>query len=100
MGEVPTTLLGRLARSLDQKGKGIGEILLVDALKKALENSATVASWAVVVDAKDDNASAFYKRFGFIEIRNTPNRLFLPMREIEELFANQNAAKATLSTVK
>jgi hypothetical protein len=53
MGKVPATLIGRLARSLGAKGKGIGEILLVDAMKKAFLNSATVASWAVVVDAKD-----------------------------------------------
>jgi predicted GNAT family N-acyltransferase len=93
MGEVPATLVGRLARSLDQKGKGIGGILLVDALKKALQNSVTVASWAVVVDAKDENASAFYKRFGFVEFPNTPNRLFLPMRSIEELFAGTTRAE-------
>jgi predicted GNAT family N-acyltransferase len=97
MGEVPATLLGRLARSLDEKGKGIGEILLVDALKKALLNSATVASWAVVVDAKDDNASAFYKRFGFVEFPNTPKRLFLPMQSIEELFADETANAKTSS---
>ena len=97
MGEVPATLVGRLARSLDQKGKGIGEILLVDALKKALQNSVTVASWAVVVDAKDENASVFYKRFGFVEFPNTPNRLFLPLRSIEELFAGTTRAEIARS---
>lgn len=97
MGEVPATLLGRLARSLDQKGKGIGQILLVDALKKALQNNATVASWAVVVDAKDEKASVFYKHFGFREFPNTPQRLFLPMRSIEELFAKQTTMGISLS---
>jgi predicted N-acetyltransferase YhbS len=97
MGEVPATLLGRLARSLDQKGKGIGEILLVDALKKALQNNAVVASWTVVVDAKDDNASAFYKRFGFLEFPSTPKRLFLPMKSIEQLFAVDNTPESASS---
>jgi uncharacterized protein (DUF1778 family)/ribosomal protein S18 acetylase RimI-like enzyme len=87
IGEVPATLIGRLARSINLKGKGIGEILLTDALKKALHNAATVASWAVVVDAKDNKAIAFYKRYGFLEFPNTPNRLFLPINTIRELFS-------------
>jgi ribosomal protein S18 acetylase RimI-like enzyme len=86
IGEVPATLIGRLARSLNQKGRGIGEILLVDALKKSLVNSATVASWAVVVDAKDEKAIAFYKRYGFVEFPNNTNRLFLPMSSVSKLF--------------
>ena len=86
MGQVPATLIGRLARSINVKGKGIGEILLTDALKKALNSAATVASWAVVVDAKDDQAIAFYKRYGFLEFPNTPNRLFLPTNTIRKLF--------------
>lgn len=86
MGEVPATLLGRLARSLHMKGKGIGEILLADALKKAFLNSGTVASWAVVVDAKDQYAAAFYKRYGFVELPTNASRLFLPMNSIRELF--------------
>jgi hypothetical protein len=97
MGEIPTTLIGRLARSLDAKGKRIGEILLIDAMKKALLNSAIIASWAVVVDAKDENAIAFYKRYGFLEFPNNPNRLFLPMGTVRELLPETNnpAASAT-----
>jgi hypothetical protein len=89
MGEVPATLIGRLARSIDVKGEGMGEILLADALKKALLNSATVASWAVVVDAKEDKAIAFYKRYGFLAFPATASRLFLPMKSIHELFAEK-----------
>lgn len=44
MKEIPTTLLGRLARSIEFRGQGIGEVLLVDALKRALQNSVHVAS--------------------------------------------------------
>jgi predicted GNAT family N-acyltransferase len=91
MGEVPATLIGRLARSVDLKGKGVGELLLADALKKALLNSVTVASWAVVVDAKDEKAIAFYKRYGFIEFPGTTNRLFLPMNSLRELFEEKDA---------
>lgn len=85
MPELPATLIGRLARSIDLRGQGIGEILLVDALKKALQNSSHVASWAVIVDAKDENAAKFYKHFGFIPFPNIPNRLFLPIKSIQKM---------------
>jgi predicted GNAT family N-acyltransferase len=94
MPEAPATLLGRLARSIDVRGEGIGEILLADALKRALQNSAHVASWAVIVDAKDEEAAEFYKRYGFNRLPNRPDRLFLPMNSIEKLFA-QEAEKAS-----
>jgi predicted GNAT family N-acyltransferase len=97
MQEVPATLLGRLARSVDHRGKGIGEILFVDALKKALQNSARVASWAVIVEAKDEETAMFYKRYGFTSIPTKPNRLFLPMKSIEKMFA-QEAEKASTLT--
>lgn len=86
MQEVPATLLGRLARSVEFQGQGIGEILLVDALKKAVQNSMHVASWAVIVHAKDEEAAEFYKRYGFISFPTRPNRLFLPMNSVQEMF--------------
>jgi predicted GNAT family N-acyltransferase len=89
MPEIPATLLGRLARSIEFRGQGIGGILLVDALKKALENSAHVASWAVVVDTIDVEAEEFYRRYGFLPFPNKPNRLFLPMNSIQKMFREE-----------
>jgi len=86
MQEVPATLIGRLARSNAFSGQRIGESLLTDALKRSLANSESVASWAVIVDAKDAGAVAFYKKYGFMEIPSTPNRLFLPMGTIAKLY--------------
>jgi predicted N-acetyltransferase YhbS len=83
---VPATLLGRLAVDMRLRGKGAGEHLLVDALRRALEASREVASVAVVVDAKDDSAVSFYRRYGFIGFADQPRRLFLPMAVIEKLF--------------
>jgi ribosomal protein S18 acetylase RimI-like enzyme len=85
MPDVPATLVGRLARGSGFRGQRIGEILLTDALKRSLANSKHVASWTVMVDAKDANAVAFYKKFGFMEIPVTPNRLFLPIETIAKL---------------
>lgn len=84
--KLPATLLGRLARSKQFKGRGVGELLLMGALKRALEHSKNIASVAVVVDAIDENAHAFYRRYGFIDIPNHPNRLFLPMKTVAQLF--------------
>lgn len=89
--KLPATLLGRLARSKEFKGSGTGELLLMDALKRALDHSRNIASLAVVVDAKDEKARAFYKAYGFIELPEHPNRLFIPMQTIEQLFFAQEA---------
>lgn len=85
--ELPATLLGRLARSLSFKGQRVGELLLMSALKQALDHSQRIASMAVVVDAKDDTAKAFYRKYGFLELPDHPNRLFLPMKTVEQMFA-------------
>ncbi len=89
--KLPATLLGRLARSKQFKGRGLGELLLMGALKRALEHSRNIASVAVVVDAIDENAHAFYIRYGFIDIPNHPNRLFMLMKTVAQLFPDIDA---------
>ena len=84
--QIGATLLGRLARDLTYRGKGVGELLLADALKRALVMSRQIASAAVVVDAKDQKAHRFYKDFGFIPFPESEKRLFLPMATIEQLY--------------
>jgi predicted GNAT family N-acyltransferase len=85
--QIPATLIGRLARSLEFKGQGIGELLMMAALKKASEHSRSIASAAVVVDAKDEKSRKFYQGYGFVELPEHPSRLFLPMRTVEQMFA-------------
>ena len=84
--QVPATLLGRLAISQNFRGKKLGEYLLLDALHHCWQQSTLVASAAVVVDAKNETAQRFYEHFEFISLPGTPDRLFLPMRTIEDLF--------------
>ena len=85
---VPVTLIGRLAISLEHRGQGLGEWLLLDALQRSLDASASVASAAVMVDAKDDASAAFYARYGFQRFVAEPLRLFLPMRTVAALRRN------------
>jgi len=84
---VPATLLGRLAVDSRLRGKGMGEHLLMDALRRAFEASRDVASVAIIVDAKNHDAEMFYRHYEFIPFADRPNRLFLPMGTIEGLFA-------------
>lgn len=83
--KLPATLLGRLARDQQFRGYGLGEILLMGALKRALEHSRNIASLAVVVDAIDDKAAEFYRGYGFIDLPGHRHRLFIPMPTVDEL---------------
>jgi GNAT superfamily N-acetyltransferase len=81
----PATLIGRLACDLSFKGRGLGDVLLADALEVALRASQTIASVAVLVDAKDENARRFYRDFGFLSFPEESKRLFIPMQTIAQL---------------
>lgn len=85
----PATLIGRLAVDQDYQGQRLGGRLLLDALARALATSRQVASFAVVTDAKDDDAQSFYEYYGFLPLPTGEHgrRLFLPMRTVEQLFA-------------
>ncbi len=82
---IPTTLLGRLAIDNRFQGKGIGKLLLIDALKRSYELSKSIGSFAVIVDPLDKDAELFYNKYGFIELPDS-GKMFLPMNTIKELF--------------
>lgn len=86
-GQIPCTLLGRLAVDRASRGRGVGALLLVDALKRALLHATEVASWAVIVDPINDAARQFYARFGFLTLPDAAPRQFLPMATVAVLFA-------------
>ena len=86
-GQLPVTLLGRLAVDRSVGGQGVGEFLLVDALRRSLEAAQQIAAMAVIVDAKDERAESFYRHFDFQPFQQTPLRLFLPMGQIAKLFS-------------
>ena len=84
---VPAVLIGRLARDQRLRGTGVGDILLSDALRRALTANLSVAIFAIVVDAKDDRGVSFYKTFGFAPFPTRPRRLFLPSVAAAEALA-------------
>jgi GNAT superfamily N-acetyltransferase len=81
---VPATLLGRLAVDRRQQGKGHGRFLLADALHRAARSE--IASFAVIVDAKDDSARRFHERESFLPLPDQPLKWFRPMADIRKLF--------------
>ena len=74
---VPAALIGRLARDIRVRGKGVGELLVADAVRRILSAAQSLAVFAIMVDAKDERARAFYEGFGFRRFPLRPNRLFL-----------------------
>jgi predicted GNAT family N-acyltransferase len=82
--KLPATLIGRIARDQNYRGQGIGETLLVDALRRCLEGTSTSGAIAVVVEAENEKARNFYLEFGFIQFPDHPDKLFILMRTIEE----------------
>ena len=82
---IGATLIGRMGRDLSLRGKGVGEMLLMDALHKAWQASKLVSCWAVVVDAKE-GARDFYMENEFTSFATQPDRLFLLMKKIDLMF--------------
>ena len=74
---VPAIRMGRLAVDQAFKGQGLGGALLVDALDRSLR--AEIAAFALVVDAKDAAAAAFYRHHGFMALPDSSLTLFLPL---------------------
>jgi ribosomal protein S18 acetylase RimI-like enzyme len=77
---VPAVRMGRLAVDQAFKGQGLGGALLADALLRSARSE--IAAFALVVDAKDETAAAFYRHHGFIALPDSPLTLFFPLASI------------------
>jgi ribosomal protein S18 acetylase RimI-like enzyme len=76
---LPAGLIGRLAIDQNFRGRGLGSVLIVDAVARAMR--AEPAIFALVVDAKDDVAISFYTHHGFRRFVSRPMSLYLPIAE-------------------
>lgn len=74
---VPAVRMGRLAVDQAFTGQGLGGALLADALDRAARSE--IAAFALMVDAKNEVAVAFYRHHGFIALPDSPFSLFLPL---------------------
>ena len=88
---VPAVRMGRLAVDQTIKGQGLGGALLADALDRAARSE--IAAYALMVDAKDEAASAFYRHHGFIALPDLPLTLFLPLATVLPSRKTDNKAR-------
>jgi ribosomal protein S18 acetylase RimI-like enzyme len=80
----PGLRLGRLAVDLRFQSKGLGEMLLVDALTRAQRVNQEAGGIGLFVDAIDGEAASFYKRYGFETAPDQPLLLFLPVQSLSQ----------------
>jgi GNAT superfamily N-acetyltransferase len=82
---VPSLLLARLAVDQSERGKGLGRFLLLDAFTRCLRVAHEVAFRAIEVEAIDDQAAAFYAKYGFLPFPGDSHHLALPLETVEEV---------------
>lgn len=82
--QVPVAIIGRLARDLSYKGKGLGSDLLQDALTRILSASRIIGVRAALVHALDEEASVFWKANEFIECPIGSRMYYLPIETIAD----------------
>jgi len=80
---VPAARIGRLAIDRRFQGRGLGGALLLNAAMRALRSE--IAVFALVVDAKDDEAAAFYRHHGFSAFASNPLQLIAPIETFRKL---------------
>ena len=79
---VPVVRMGRLAVDQRYRGKKLGAALLWDAVLRASRSE--IAAFALVVDAKDDTAAAFYQHHGFAALDEGQRRWILPLANVTD----------------
>jgi len=80
--KIPAAKLAKLAVSLEQQRKGYGETLLMDAIQKTLNVSNAMGIAGLFVDAKHQQAKAYYHQFGFIALPEQLDNMFMPLSTI------------------
>lgn len=83
---VPATLIGRFAIDERAEGRDLGAFLLLDALKRSWQAAESVASWAVVVNTRDQEAKEFWLHHNFTALPMDGQTLFLQMAALDQLF--------------
>lgn len=83
----PVMLIGQLAVDRKMQRKGLGKVLLMHALSRAVRISSEIGIFAVRVDAMDREAKDFYFKYGFISLKDAEFSLILP---IETIIASRN----------
>lgn len=81
---VPVVILARLAVEKTRQGKGIGPALLKDALLRTVQAADTIGVRAMLIHALDDDAAAFYEKYGFARSPMDDLVLMLPLKAVKD----------------
>lgn len=84
--KVPGVKLARLAVSKAYQRQGIGEIMMIEAMKRALIVAQNAGGIGLFVDAKDEAAKTYYSRYGFVSLEDAFLEMFLPLSTIVQMF--------------
>ena len=86
---IPVILVAQLAVNRKVQRQGLGKITLIRALGHASEINKHLPSYAVVVDALDNQVQEFYEQFGFtdLDIHSNRKRLYMTMQTVKQLFS-------------
>lgn len=79
---VPVMLLARLAVNRDDHGRGVGAGLLMDAMARTVQVADIAGVRALVTNAKDDEARAFYEHFQFVGFPHDRYYLHLLIKDL------------------
>jgi ribosomal protein S18 acetylase RimI-like enzyme len=82
---MPVAHMGCLAVRSDRQGRGLGGLLLIDALRRVVAAAEVIAARAVEVKAIDEKARDWYAGYGFLPFRDAPLHLYLPMQTVRSL---------------
>lgn len=77
---LPVVRMGRLAVDERFRGMKLGAVMLANAARRAEQND--IAIFAMIVDAKDDEAAAFYRHHGFASYGASPHKLIAPLKDL------------------
>lgn len=83
---IPVIRLGRLGVDRTVQGEGLGELLLVDALKRSGRIAEELGAYAVEVHALGQEARRFYERYGFTALEDDEDHLYLPISAVRTLW--------------
>ena len=79
---IPAARIGRLAIDQRHQRRGLAGAMLFDAVARALRSDAAI--FAILVDAKDDVAAAFYGHHGFMPFASRALTLYLPIATVKK----------------
>jgi ribosomal protein S18 acetylase RimI-like enzyme len=82
---VPVAHLGRLAVDKGAQGRGLGPLLLLNAMERIIRAADSIGIYAVEVWAKDDDAQRFYVKYGFVQLLDDPLHLYIAIRTVRKL---------------